>query len=58
MSSFFFQLVSVTLGQSVDGRIILKWWDGEAWTGLIWLRMGTACECRNEASSSLMQEVS
>jgi hypothetical protein len=26
-------------------RIILKWilkkWDGEAWTGLIWLRIGT-----------------
>jgi hypothetical protein len=29
----------------VDERIILKWifkrWDGEAWTGLIWLRVGT-----------------
>jgi len=28
----------------VDG-IVLKWifrkWDGEAWTGLIWLRIGT-----------------
>jgi hypothetical protein len=30
---------------SVDGWIILKRifkkWDGEAWTGLIWLRIGT-----------------
>jgi hypothetical protein len=29
----------------VGGRIILKWilkkWDGEALTGLIWLRIGT-----------------
>ena len=29
----------------VDGSIVLKWilkkWDGEAWTGLIWLRRGT-----------------
>ena len=29
----------------VDGRIILKrilkMWDGEAWTGLIWLHIGT-----------------
>jgi hypothetical protein len=28
-----------------DGKTILKWifrkWDGEAWTGLIWLRIGT-----------------
>jgi hypothetical protein len=31
--------------QAVDGRIILKWivkkWNDEAWTGLIWLRVGT-----------------
>jgi hypothetical protein len=28
----------------IDGRLILKWilkWDGEAWTGLIWLRIRT-----------------
>jgi hypothetical protein len=29
----------------VDGSVILKWifkkWDGEAWTGLMWLRIGT-----------------
>jgi hypothetical protein len=28
----------------VDGRVILEWifrkWDGEAWTGLLWLRIG------------------
>jgi hypothetical protein len=39
------------------GRIILKLifkkWDGRAWTGWIWLRIGTgqasgACECINK----------
>jgi hypothetical protein len=29
----------------IDGRIILKWifkkWERGAWTGLIWLRIGT-----------------
>jgi hypothetical protein len=29
----------------IDGGIVLKWifkkWDGGAWTGLIWLRIGT-----------------
>jgi hypothetical protein len=33
---------------NVDGRIILKFifkkWDGRAWTGLIWLRIGTGGE--------------
>jgi hypothetical protein len=28
----------------VDGKIILKKWDGEAWTGLIWLRIETGGE--------------
>jgi len=44
----------------VDGRIILKWifkkWDGEAWTGFIWLRIGTvagSCECGNESLVSI-----
>jgi hypothetical protein len=44
-----------------NGRIILKCildkWDGEAWTGSIWLRIGTCgggpCECVNEPSSSI-----
>jgi hypothetical protein len=33
----------------VDGSIILKYifkkWDGEAWTGLIWLRIGRGGGC-------------
>ena len=42
----------------VDGRIILKWifkeWDGGAWTGWIWLTIGTDyCECGNEPSGSI-----
>jgi len=40
----------------VDGRIILRWmfrkWAGVAWTGLIWLRMGS-CECGNEPLGSI-----
>jgi len=31
--------------RGADGKILLKWifkeWDGVAWTGLIWLRVGT-----------------
>jgi hypothetical protein len=30
----------------IDGRVILKWvfkiWDVEAWTGLLWLKIGTS----------------
>jgi len=44
----------------IDGRIILKWIfrkrDGEAWTGLIWLSIGTGDElskCGNEPSDSI-----
>ena len=39
------------------GRIILKLifkkWDGEAWTGLIWLGWRGACECGNESRRSI-----
>jgi hypothetical protein len=45
----------------VDGRIILIWiiirkWDGGAWTGSSWLRMGQvagSCECGNEPWGSI-----
>jgi hypothetical protein len=47
-------------GMGVDVRIILKWifkkWNGEAWIGLFWLRIGTdggACEYGNEPSGSI-----
>jgi hypothetical protein len=42
--------------QDVDVRIILKCvfkkWNGEEWTGLIWLSIG-CCECGNEPSGSI-----
>jgi hypothetical protein len=41
---------------SVDGRMILRWilrkWDMVAWTGSIWLRLGTG-ECGNEPSGCI-----
>jgi hypothetical protein len=44
----------------IDGRIILKCilekWDGEAWIGLLWVRIGTEAgchECGNEPLSSI-----
>jgi hypothetical protein len=47
-------------GLRVVGRIILNWiskkWNRKAWTGLLWLRIGTgggACECGNEPSGSI-----
>ena len=38
--------VKISLGRPRhNGRVILEWifkrWNGEAWTGLIWLRRGT-----------------
>jgi hypothetical protein len=44
----------------VDGRIILKLifkkWGGNAWTGLVWLRIETVaegCECENKPCGSI-----
>jgi hypothetical protein len=41
----FYYTCCIYKNPGVDGRIILKWifktWDGGAWTGLIWLRIGT-----------------
>jgi hypothetical protein len=32
------------IDHGIDGTIIVKWmfkrWDGRAWTGLVWLRIG------------------
>jgi hypothetical protein len=46
-------------GLSIGGSIILKWrfknLDGEAWSGLVWLRQGQVvgcCECGNEPLGS------
>ena len=48
--------------QGVDGKRLLKWifknWDGRAWSGLIWLRIGTDggfffCECGHESLGSI-----
>jgi hypothetical protein len=45
----------------IDGRVILKWhfkeWDGQAWTGMPWLRIkeqeASSCECVNEPSGPI-----
>jgi hypothetical protein len=41
LKQIYFEFVDLT----EDGKIILKWilkkWDGEAWTGFFWLRIGT-----------------
>ena len=45
---------------NIDGRMILKWiiimWDGEAWTGILWQRIGTVagrCEYDSEPLISI-----
>jgi hypothetical protein len=39
----------------VDGRVVVTWilrkWDVEALTGLIWLRIGTGNECSGSTKS-------
>jgi hypothetical protein len=41
----FTNILRYILSIRIDERIILEWifkkWDGEAWTGLLWLRIGT-----------------
>jgi hypothetical protein len=36
-------------GLDIDGRIIFNWisrkWDGEVWTGLLWIRIRTGGGC-------------
>jgi hypothetical protein len=41
----------------VDGRIILEWilreWDGWAWSGFIWLRLGQTAVCFENGKKKL-----
>jgi hypothetical protein len=34
-------LVDVGVDEMIILKLILKMWNGEAWTGLMWLRIGT-----------------